>query len=340
MGQTAGIPSFSEAIVESELAAPLLADQSDETENEIADVEDVNEPNDAQSTDEEQQSSVVSANDVNEHHSTSFLHKPLLPFTCVSIGGITVVDGEVVCRFLKFAVLTTLQLVLTHSVIRWLDWEYDQENSLKAILVYQSNLLWLDGAVFFVVGRSPQVDTVAWVSTSTAAALFLSWINRFKFLQHAATLYEMHCTWPWMTWVYALFVLLLCIVMVVLHVRYALMKRRLVSKLLEAVTTALAVFGPSLFFSSSNFHLHHWLAGWWIGMHLSFPTGWSRICMAWCWGIYINGIAVYGRDPMLVCEYIDYYARDQHCHASEWITLQNDDEPVDWRNCSASGYHP
>lgn len=35
--------------------------------------------------------------------------------------------------------------------------------------------------------------------------------------------------------------------------------------------------------------------------------------MAWCWGMYVNGIAVYGRDPLLTCDYALFLVHDQHC---------------------------
>lgn len=95
--------------------------------------------------------------------------------------------------------------------------------------------------------------------------------------------------------------------------------------------------------------------------------------MAYCWGMYVNGIAVYGRDPLLTCDYVRFLAEDQNCPgmgidreiivdggdmeskygmgglASLVIHLllngtasngNNDLQPTDWKNCSSSGYHP
>ena len=271
-----------------------------------------------------------------------FMSRPLIPWKSLSVGGVKIIEGERGFRFLKFSVLTVLLIVTVHTIVRRLDWEHDSLNTLEAILLYQSNLLWLDLAVFFVVGRSPNVDTLAWVLIATVSAIFTSWITRFPFLQHSATLFEMHCTWSWMTWVYAALVAILSVIMVALHVRYSVQHSQVVSKSVEVAGTAFAIFGPSLLLSPSEFHLHHWLVGWWLGMHCNFPTVYSNLCMAWCWGIYINGIAVYGRDPMQMCGYIDYYYHDQHCHGESAAasTRHHDDTPADWMNCSASGYHP
>ena len=74
--------------------------------------------------------------------------------------------------------------------------------------------------------------------------------------------------------------------------------------------------------------------------------------MAWCWGMYINGIAVYGRDPILTCEYAYFLSMDNHCPYMKCYTeaMQHKNEtghsnvtemiPVDWRNCTAEGFHP
>jgi hypothetical protein len=69
--------------------------------------------------------------------------------------------------------------------------------------------------------------------------------------------------------------------------------------------------------------------------------------MAWCWGMYINGIAVYGRDPVLTCEYAYFLSMDNRCpYMSCYVEAMNDTitnvtemVAADWRNCSAEGFH-
>ncbi len=72
---------------------------------------------------------------------------------------------------------------------------------------------------------------------------------------------------------------------------------------------------------------------------------WSRMAMAWCWGMYVNGIAVYGRDPVLTCEYSYFLSLDNRCpyiscYLKGIADVNNTDVtemvPVDWRNCSAT----
>lgn len=71
--------------------------------------------------------------------------------------------------------------------------------------------------------------------------------------------------------------------------------------------------------------------------------------------MYINGIAVYGRDPVLTCEYAYFLTIDNHCpyvncylealkemkehpqnHTKDVLEMV----PVNWMNCSAEGFHP
>ena len=47
----------------------------------------------------------------------------------------------------------------------------------------------------------------------------------------------------------------------------------------------------------------------------------SLMLQFFMWGVYINGIAVYGRDGLLGCEEIEYRAKDLHC------SYHDDDTP-------------
>ena len=81
--------------------------------------------------------------------------------------------------------------------------------------------------------------------------------------------------------------------------------------------------------------------------------------MAYFFGMYVNGISIYGRDPLLTCEYARFVLEDQRCPESlnsvavssalddfassfqDMLTNIGDNAvPSDWRNCSSKGYHP
>jgi hypothetical protein len=215
-------------------------------------------------------------------------------------------------------------------------------------------LIITDVVLFFVVGRlfrQRGVDHGAWLLWCAAANLYSSYITDFKLFRHAFTLYEMHCTWPWTLWVFVLLVTPMVLTVAVWHVQYAWQRGLLVQKSLEMIFCVTFLLAPLI--TSSYFHFHHWFAGLLVGMHLNFDVWWSRASMAWCWGQYINGIAVYGRDPVLTCAYAYFMSTTQRCPYVDCYLegLANPDhtfdnmtvtlmKPPNWRNCSADAFHP
>ena len=208
----------------------------------------------------------------------------------------------------------------------------------------------MDTMFFFVIGRLYEqrgIDHLAWLGVMLLSGLFTSVETIFPFLQHAVTLYSMHCLWPLELWIFALVVVALCSVVVVLHVRYVLQQGTFFVKVMEMGLTVIFFMLPPM--TSPYFHFHHWFAGWLVGMHCNFDTWWSRLTMAWCWGAYINGIAVYGRDPLLTCGYSFYLSYSLRCpylqcyvdemqnHTHSNIIIM---EAQDWWNCTATDYQP
>ena len=169
----------------------------------------------------------------------------------------------------------------------------------------------------------------------------------------ASSLYPFIIAWPWQLWIFVAILVPLIGTVVLLHVIRAYQTRILVQKVIELGLCFFFFMAPLM--PSPYFHLHHWYAGWFLGMHCNFDESWSRLVMAWCWGMYINGIAVYGRDPVLTCEYAFFLTVDQHCPyvkcyleamAQQHNVTANISHPVqemikpNWRNCSADSYHP
>jgi hypothetical protein len=213
--------------------------------------------------------------------------------------------------------------------------------------VYDSGSVLLDIMSFFVVGRlfrKNGIDNLAFVLVLFTSAIYTSTEYKFRFLRYSVSLFEIHCLWPWKLWVFVGILIPLVIVIVFKHVQYAMQHGLLVSKLVELTLSVLFFLVPVV--SNSNFHFHHWYAGWLVGMHCSFDTWWSRATMAWFWGMYIQGIGCWGRDPILTCAYAYFISTDSHCPYMS-CNLKPDNsttphyEPLarpDWRNCS--GYIP
>jgi hypothetical protein len=165
-----------------------------------------------------------------------------------------------------------------------------------------------------VVGRLYQqggVDHLAWFLTVLSSTLFFSGFTQLEFMQHSLTLYEMHCEWPPGLWIFSVFVVIIVGTNVTAHVWRIYRERLLIERLLEIGFCVVFFLVP--YVASPFFHFHHWFAGWLLGMHFNLDTWWSRLAMAFCWGMYVNGIAVYGRDPILGCEYSFYLSVIQGC---------------------------
>ena len=171
-----------------------------------------------------------------------------------------------------------------------------------------------------------------------------SWESNWKFLQHSVSLYDIHCTWPWSLYVFVLLLTILIGRLVYAHIRHTIQNKIFVSRIFEFLLCITFFLCP--YISNPNFHLHHWYASWLFGMHSNLDTWWSDLTLSFAWGTYMNGIAVYGRDPILSCAYSFYISTDNRCSYMECYAL--DDEVTDdgtngykplkspdWRNCSA-----
>ena len=76
------------------------------------------------------------------------------------------------------------------------------------------------------------------------------------------------------------------------------------------------------------------------------PEWWTRSFQAYCLGSYLNGIAVYGRDPILGCKYAFYQSTNMRCDYMQCYTAgagnatgseeYKDFLEPDWRLCNAA----
>eukprot|EP00537_Pseudo-nitzschia_pungens_P015201 CAMPEP_0172408240 /NCGR_PEP_ID=MMETSP1061-20121228/75748_1 /TAXON_ID=37318 /ORGANISM="Pseudo-nitzschia pungens, Strain cf. pungens" /LENGTH=477 /DNA_ID=CAMNT_0013144361 /DNA_START=161 /DNA_END=1595 /DNA_ORIENTATION=- len=286
----------------------------------------------------------------------SILYKTLLPDEGLSVRGYPLIDGRgrgAATKLLKFVLWTFVSVAIVHVLVAHLFDDRDKVLKIVHIWRYEADLIVRDCVVFFVVGRlweteKPGIDHLAWMGTAVLANLYFESQNFVWFLQHSVTLFQMHCLWPWELWIFALVLLVSAALLVGAHALRAWNERILGIKLTEMALTIFFFMLPMI--TSEYFHLHHWYAGWLMGMHFNYNVWWSRLAMAWCWGMYVNGIAVYGRDPVLTCEYSYFLTLDNRCPyiacyleglADVNNTNVTEMVPVDWRNCSATdGFHP
>jgi len=255
-------------------------------------------------------------------------------------GKILLLDSKSVKLF-KFFTVTVACLVFVHLWARFFEDKRDETYDLWKMVVYDGNHIALDIVVFFVVGRlyyekndkdnendndndaaasAAAVDTLEFVLPCIGTALFQSWgATHLHNLEHSITPYELKCEWTWQ--MYAL-VFGGCLPVlggiVVKHILEARRQHIAVQKFIEFAITVAIFVGP--YIGNQFFHLHHWYYAWLFGMHCNLHgkkcgenVWWSRLTMSVLWGIYINGIAIFGRDPILTCAVTLYQSQNQEC---------------------------
>lgn len=203
--------------------------------------------------------------------------------------------------------------------------------------------------VFFCVGRlfrQRSIDHLAWFLPLTSMVIYLSVSEH----HYSLSLFQLHCIWPWSQYLFIfLFVLPILSVVFGAHIRYAIKNKLFKQKLVEFALGVALFIVP--FASNPYFHLHHYYIGWVFGMHANFDVWWSRVCLALSWAFYVNGIATWGRDPILGCALSLYRSTGQSCpYMTCYHELPHNDttrhqdvptsngEQPNWRNCS--GFMP
>jgi len=258
--------------------------------------------------------------------------------------------GVALMKLLKLWTLVVLGILILHPFARWMLWEIDEDYTLSNFFFYDFQSVLADMLFFFIVGRlyqphNPGIDSLfPWILFMTFGAIYPSVANNFEFLQHSLSMYSIMCTWPPILFVYAIALLVMAGVLIVGLVRSHYRRGVLGSRLLESIVLFLMYQVP--FVTNDNFHLHHWYGMWWLGMQSNAPEWWIRCFMAYCLGCYINGIAVYGRDPILACEYAFYRSTNMECAFMECYEVDtgagNETEykpfvTPDWRTCTTDG---
>lgn len=190
------------------------------------------------------------------------LHTNLLPDSDLFLEGDYLPDGSLPLKLFKFIALTVGMIALIHTAVRTTSlFSSDRDLKLKLwqIAVFEGNYIVSDCIVFFMVGRlwkQRGADHLAWILVALLCNLYFECQHFFSWLGHSATLYEMHCIWPWQLWSFVATIFPLIVGVIFLHVRKAWNDGILRIKLLEISFVGLFYLGPTI--SSPYFHFHHW----------------------------------------------------------------------------------
>eukprot|EP00986_Skeletonema_menzelii_P016820 scaffold16056_cov147-Skeletonema_menzelii.AAC.5 len=255
--------------------------------------------------------------------------------------------GNTLVKLVKLWVIIIGGILITHPFARWMKWEIDENYTIADFFLYDFTTVLLDILFFFVVGRMyhSQVDIdklFPWVMFIALGCIYPSIANDFAFLRHSLSMYDMMCNWPMILFVYVVMLLVLAVALVGGLLRSHYRRKVLISRCIESMGLACIFILP--FASNNNFHLHHWFGMWFLGMQANAPEWWSRAFQAYCLGSYINGLAVYGRDPILGCNMAFYRSTNANCdymscydagggngthHYKSFVA-------PDWRTCNAT----
>ncbi|KAL7441140.1 hypothetical protein ACHAXM_010308 [Skeletonema potamos] len=260
----------------------------------------------------------------------------------VDDGGITLI------KLVKLWLVIIIGILIIHPFARWIKWEIDDSYTITDFVRYDFTTVLFDMLFFFVVGRmyDSRVDIdklFLWGMFIALGCIYPSIANDFAFLRHSLSMYDMMCNWPMILFAYVVTLLVLAVLLVGGLLRSHYRRMVMISRCIESVMLACIFILPVA--SNSNFHLHHWFGMWFVGMQANAPEWWSRAFQAYCLGSYINGIAVYGRDPILGCNLAFYRSTNANCpymscyeeaggngthHYKSFVY-------PDWRTCNATG---
>ena len=166
-------------------------------------------------------------------------------------------------------------VAIVHVIVGQLFDDRDRVLRLQHIWVFEGDLMVRDCFVFFVVGRLWEnerqgIDHLAWMGTALLANVYFESQNFVWFLQHSVTLFQMHCVWPWELWIFAFVLIGSAGMLIFAHVLKAWREKIIFIKLTEMGLCILFFISPMI--TSNFFHMHHWYAGWLMGMHFNYDV--------------------------------------------------------------------
>jgi hypothetical protein len=218
-------------------------------------------------------------------------------------------------KLVKFVLVVVGCILIVHYYAIIMGDKHDHTYNLQQMILYDGNHIALDLIVFFFVGRlyeQDDVDTCIWSGPVILSALIQSWAaTHLESLRHSITPKEIHCDWGGGMWLLIIVASLLLVVIVAAHAFEAIRQGIGVRKLVELVLMLVVFLVP--YTGNTFFHLHHWYYAWLFGMHFNLDVWWSRLIMSIMVGVYVNGIAIFGRDPIMTCAVSLYQSQNQQC---------------------------
>mmetsp|Transcript_95246 Transcript_95246/g.168646 ORF Transcript_95246/g.168646 Transcript_95246/m.168646 type:complete len:616 (+) Transcript_95246:71-1918(+) len=257
-------------------------------------------------------------------------------------------QGVKLLAIMFLTMLLTRLLVCDHYQL-----QCDTRYTLSLFMRQDIHKVVLDIVFLFLVGRigsaSPlPVDSVAFILVVFVSSLVPSLLNELDFMKHSLSMYEVMCSWSAATWLFAAGVSVMAISLGLAHLWYFYQRAQHRRRAAVELLVVLAIFVlPRAF--QPGYHMHHWYVMWLLALPCRAPTLWSRATQAFLIGGYVNGVAVYGRDPVLACQAAFDLAYNEQCKFYLQCTAPPANgagggaapaqfTPPDWRTCNAGDY--
>lgn len=249
-----------------------------------------------------------------KHRIIQTLAANITPDDLTHIKGSLIFESIMVVRLLKFVVLTTLSIIVMHSLVRSFHWEHDIYYSLNDFFYYDFGEVVLKTAFLGVLGRVHEkkgCDRLSFMLPLLVSSIATSASTNIKSLQNSITFYNVSCTWSWSLYIFAGMMILIVGWLYSLHMRNVIHDGKSISHILEILLLVLVFIVPKLV--HGNVHIHHYYSFWLLGMIFNRREWYDELMFTVCVGQFVNGIAVYGLDPVLTCSHALYESISNHC---------------------------
>ncbi|EKX39483.1 hypothetical protein GUITHDRAFT_76391 [Guillardia theta CCMP2712] len=207
-------------------------------------------------------------------------------------------------------------------------WSCEEKYNMSLFFLHFWGAFSVDLLVIFLVGRMHTrrgVDQLSLILPCLLGSIYPSAVDELRFARVSLSLFEMYCRWSIATWLFASVELLLVAAALFAHFIHARRTGRLSTLLSDAILGFLLFLFPQI--ADPAFHLHHWFVAWLVAMLARFEPYWSRGTQMFFVGYYINGIAVYGRDPLLACANVAFLNTKMGCGIGEMNNATNNSHP-------------
>ncbi|GMI05143.1 hypothetical protein TrLO_g2265 [Triparma laevis f. longispina] len=230
----------------------------------------------------------------------------------------TIFPSKQVVRGVKFYVMTfTLIYALRYYVKSQKDLEVDKDLNLSNFKEFYFLPCLQDTLVYFLLGRLYKrrgCDCLNIFLPMVLGACFMSWLGYIPALNTSFTKSSIENQWTTETWIYSCSLASIVFGFVIALAVVAAKEGILFSRFMEFLVVSFLAIHPLA--ESEDFHPHHWFLAILIGVHVNQRFWWSLMLQSFMWGVYINGIAVYGRDGLMGCDEVKYRAGNLGCAAT------------------------